>query len=85
MIEQAVDLGKLVAGAAWAVVALLIAAAWVVGLLVNWQIGMLLATSACALSAAAAVLHIRCFMVRVLALIRATSQSSDESVLRRVP
>lgn len=59
----------------WAVVLALIVSAWavmVVGVH-EWRIAFLLGGSGCAMSAVAATLHIRSFMVRVCSLVRAAS------------
>lgn len=76
-----VNLGKFVTITAWLLVGLLMSSAWVVGLLVSWEIGVLLAFTGCAMSAVAAVLHIRCFTVRVVAVVRAVGlRAQDDSV-----
>ena len=70
----------------WVLVAGLITAAWVVALSVphHWVVAGMLATTACALSALAAVVHIRLFVGRVIRLIRACNglESSPSADLR---
>lgn len=72
------------AAAAWAATVGLIFAGWMVLLFdqEHWMIGGILAASGCAMSAVAATLHIRSFMVRMCSLIRAAHSvdlSDDEA------
>lgn len=74
MIDEYVNKGKVTANAAWACVVGLMAAGWVFILATSHAtIGGMFAATSCALSAYAAVMHIRCYMVRLAGLVRATS------------
>jgi hypothetical protein len=76
---------------AWLVMAVLMGAAWLVMTLDagGWKVAALLAACACATSAVAATLHVRSFMVRVCALIRAASTARgvqlEQKGLRPIP
>lgn len=88
MIDEFWDKGKVTANIMWAVVLGFMTAGWGVILLMpsHWQIGGMFAATACAASAFAAVLHIRCYMVRLAGLVRASSSVRPEegpSPLRR--
>lgn len=74
MIDEYVNKGQVTANVVWSGVAGLILAAWAVVLLApgHLMIGGMLAATSCALSAFAAVLHIRCYVVRLAGLVRAT-------------
>lgn len=72
--DEYVNKGKVTACVAWAGVVGFLGAAWLVMILSDeraWKYAGLLAWTGCALSAYAAVLHIRCFAVRVAGLVRA--------------
>lgn len=86
MIDEYVNKGQVTANAVWSVVAGLIAAAWAVVLMApdHLVIGGMLAATACALSAFAAVLHIRCYVVRLAGLVRATSSIQNDGGPRPV-
>lgn len=89
MIDEYVNKGKVAANVLWTVVVALMVAGWVAMLLVphHWKIGGMFAATSCATSAFAAVLHIRCYMVRLAGLVRATSSiQHDEgpSPVRRI-
>lgn len=74
MDSELVDKGKVITCVAWAVVVGLMALAWVVILLTPyWQVGGLFAAMACASSAMAATMQIRCYAVKMMCLIRVTS------------
>lgn len=75
------------AGVAWAAVVGFIVAAWAVFLGgENWPLAGMLAFSACATSAAAAVLHVRGYFVRLCRVVRLTNGlGQDEPVLSGRP
>lgn len=74
MNDEYVDKGKVIAYVAWAVVIGLMGIAWVVILATpHWQVGGMFAAMACASSAMAATLQIRCYAVRMMCLIRTSS------------
>jgi hypothetical protein len=77
MVESYFATCRVWAGVAWAVVVLLMAAAWTVVLFDHdhWPEGLMLGFSSCATSAVAGVLHIRSYMVRMCALIRAAHRT----------
>jgi hypothetical protein len=72
--DEYVNKGKVMATAAWSVVVCLMVTAWVFILVTpHTAIGGMFAATGCAVSALAAVLHIRCYAVRVMCLVRASS------------
>lgn len=75
MIDEYVNKGRVTANVVWAGVAALIVVAWGVVLFApeHPRIGGMVAATACALSAFAAVMHIRCYVVRLACLVRASS------------
>ncbi len=76
MTDTLMSKGKLQAAAAWAVVGVLLTAAWVVILLTEaWLVGGMLAATGCATSALAAALMVRCYMVRMGDMIRVFNQA----------
>lgn len=78
MIDEYVNRGNVNAGVAWAVVVALMVTGWVVILTTpHWQVGGMFAAMACASSALAAVLHIRCYAVRLAGLVRAARSIQD--------
>ena len=96
MHEGMISTGKVFAGVLWTWVGGLLVAAWFVALLAPGDIefAALLAATACASSALAAVFHIRCFFVRQSHLIRASTDricagrdegSPSRSSMRSVP
>lgn len=66
---------RVYAWCAWALTGALVAAAWLVAITDpgDWWLSVMLAVTGLALSAVAATLHIRSFMVRVCSLVRAAS------------
>lgn len=74
------------AAIAWAVTVALVVAAWAVLMSApgHWRLGFLLGGSGCAMSAVAATVHIRSFMVRVCSLVRAASHAELPNGLRPV-
>lgn len=74
MNDEYVDKGKVITCVAWAVVIGFMALAWVVILATpHWQVGGMFAAMACASSAMAATMQIRCYAVRVMCLVRTAS------------
>lgn len=69
MIDRSVSASKIEAGVLWGLVILLILGAWAVAF-VHWQAAILVGVTACALSAGAATMQIRCYVIRVCALLR---------------
>ena len=68
--------GVVMAAVAWAMTALVLFMAWcywALGSADNIHFAILIAETACVLSALAAVLHIRCYAARICRLIRVTS------------
>lgn len=89
MIEEYVNKGRVTANAMWAVVVGLMSVGWGVMLLAPdyWKIGGMFAATSCATSAIAATLHIRCYAVRLAALVRGVSGIQPEEgprPLRRI-
>lgn len=86
MIDQYVSKEKMNAGIAWAIVVGLMTVAWGVMLLApgHWQIAGMFAATACATSAYAAVLHLRCYAVRIAGLVRAMGSVQSEDRPRPV-
>lgn len=79
MNDEYVNKGKVVMLAAWAAVVGLMGLAWTMILATpHWQVGGMLAAMACAFSAVAAALQIRCYAVRTACLIRATAGLSRD-------
>lgn len=74
MIDEYVDKGRVKANVGWTAVVAMMAVGWAVILLApdHWKVGGMFAASSCATSALAAVLHIRCYIVRLACLVRAT-------------
>lgn len=75
---------KVWAVAAWTVVAGLLMAAWVVMILDpgDWRLAVLLLETACVGSAVACVLHVRSYVVRVCAVIRASRGEGETPASR---
>ena len=75
VVEEFVSKSKVAAGVAWVMTVLLLLAGWVMVLAVpeHWMVGGMFAATACATSAVAATLHIRCYAVRLACLVRLTS------------
>lgn len=71
---------KVFAMVAWAIVGALLTASWLVMLFDadEWQLPVMLIGSACVSSAVAAVLHIRSYVVRLCAVIRASGRGEGE-------
>ena len=95
MHESMISTGKVFAGVLWTWVGGLLATAWVLAMIPGQiEFAALLAATACASSALAAVFHIRCFFVRQSQLIRASTDricagrdegSPSRSSMRSVP
>lgn len=87
MNDETISLGKCVAAGLWVLVALMIATAWVIAIEGHWLQAMLIAQTGTTLSAMAATRHIRCYFVRLAALVRATAELGDlpPADLRRLP
>lgn len=75
MHDEYVNKGKVITLAAWGVVVALMLSGWVtmVATPEHWKVAGMLAATACASSALAATLHIKCYAVRLSCLMRATS------------
>lgn len=73
MNDEYVNKGKVVANVAWSTVIGLMVLAWVVILLGDAKYAGMLAAMACASSAYAATLQIRCYVTRLACLVRATT------------
>ena len=73
MIDEYVNKNKVVAYCAWGVVVGLMSLAWLVIVVAEAKYAGMLAAMACASSALAATLHIRCYMTRLACLVRAPS------------
>ena len=85
MCEQLISKTAVIASVLWSLVGMLVVSAWAVVLLFpeSWEIGGLLGVTACALSAGAATLHMKLYVIQVVALMRATSGlDGQESSLR---
>lgn len=87
MNDGTISLGKCIAAALWVLVALVTAGAWVIAIGGHWLQAMLIAQTGTTLSAMAATRHVRCYMVRLAALVRATADLGDlpSGELRRLP
>ena len=81
--------GVVLAAAGWLSTALLLLIAWVawaVGGPENIHIVLLTSQTACALSAVAAVLHLRCYAARICRLIRVTAgMQGPDADIREIP
>lgn len=75
MIDEYVSKGQVAANVVWATVVGLMAAGWLVILLSadHKAIGGMFAATSCAVSAFAATMHMRCYVVRLAGLVRATT------------
>lgn len=79
MHDEYVSKEKVAANVMWAVVVGLMVTAWGVMLLTShWRIAGMFAATSCATSAYAAVLHLRCYAVRLAGLVRASSTVKPE-------
>lgn len=72
--------GSVITGLVWLAVAALIGGAWSVMLVdpERWRIAGMLAATACATSAAAAALQVRCYAARIVALVRVGAGLDDQ-------
>lgn len=77
MYEGTISVGRATAYLTWGVVALLLAAAWVVNFAVGPQMAQLLGYSACVGSAVAAVAHIRWIAQRACRFVTASMADSS--------
>lgn len=84
MIDEYVNKNKVVAYCTWGAVVGLMALAWVVVIFGETKYAWMLAEMACATSALAATLHIRCYMTRIACLVRAPSGFESPSGPRPV-
>jgi len=82
LIDEYVNKNKVVAYAVWASVVGLMALAWVVIIVGDAKYAGMLAAMACATSALAATLHIRCYFTRLACLVRAPSGCDGAEVSR---
>jgi hypothetical protein len=80
VIEEYVNKGRVAANALWSVVVGLMVVGWAIVLLLpdHWILGGMFGLTACATSALAATLHIRCYMVRLAGLVRAVGSIERE-------
>lgn len=82
MIDEYVNRGKVNALTAWGAVVGLMLMAWCVAMAsgseAGWRCAVMLAFTSCITSAFAAVLHIRCYAVRVAGLVRASNSVQYE-------
>lgn len=81
MHDSSISTSKLITAALWAWVLLLFAAAWATWALGASEIWMMLAFTGCASSACAATSQIRCYALRLCAMVRATG-GADRGELR---
>ena len=82
MYDGSVSTSKLITIALWAWVILLLSAAWIVWALGKHEGAAMLGFTACASSAAAATSQIRCYSLRVCALMRVTPGGEREAQIR---
>lgn len=73
MIERQVSIDSAWTWLLWLVVGLLECMGWGLTIAGHWKIGSMFSFTGCALSAYAAVRHVRCYMVRLASLIRAVA------------
>ena len=86
MHDNAIPISRVVTGALWTWVLLLLTAAWIVwGVAGQHGAGVMLGLTACASSAAAATAQIRCYTLRVCALLRVTSGLEDAPTIELRP
>ena len=88
MIDTKTSKALVIAYALWAVTALLLAQGWVLLALDYWRPAVMMGLTGCAMSAVAAVAHIRSFSIRVLTVIRrlhGIDGDHEPQGLRRVP
>jgi len=82
MIDSTIPTSKVTMTALWCVVVMLGLASWALGIADEWNWAFLVGLTACAVSAAAAVAHIRCYALRLCALIKANQASSIDEARR---
>lgn len=83
MIEQTISVEKALTCLAWGGTLSLLASAAVVGIFADrWWVALLLAESACVVSAIAATLTVRCYLSRLAALVRVSATASPEPATR---
>lgn len=78
MQERQITLGKLVTIGLWTGVVALIGAGWLAHLGANDTLAQMLGLTACATSAAAAACQVRCYVMRLARLVRATAGLRSE-------
>lgn len=80
--DSAIPVSRLVTIGAWSVAGVLLAAAWIVGLLVSTHVGLLLGFTANVVAGGAAASQVRCYCLRatrmVLAGLRETTGEQGE-------
>lgn len=78
MYDNSVPLSRVLAFTLSAVGVLLVAVAWAIGAADNWHIGIMFGLTAVPVVAAAAVAWVRCYSLRICALLSATSHLRGE-------
>jgi len=73
MQDSSIPTSRLITAALWAIVAIIMGTAWLLVGLGHRTAANMLGLTGCATSAAAAVSSIRCYTLRICALLRATS------------
>lgn len=89
MHESTISTSRVIASTLWTWVVVLMAAAWIIILWApqHWPTAMMLAATSCASSGIAAVMHVRCYAIRMCTLIRTSSTAGrpPASQLATVP
>lgn len=73
MHDNSIPTSRVITGALWTWVILVLLAAWIVFAVGYHELAAMLGLTACASSAAAATAQIRCYTLRVCALLRVTA------------
>lgn len=76
--DSAVSVCRLMATAAWSLVAGVLTAAWVVQLLGSWRIAQLLGFTACVCCGVAVTAHMRCMTIRAVRLVVLSIHEDEE-------
>ena len=82
MHDGSIPTSRLVKAALWTITSSLLIGAWLTAYLIGWREAQLLGYTACVSSAAAAVAHIRCYMLRMSALIKLYGRMLEEGASR---
>jgi len=82
--DGTVSMTKVVMAAMWTLVVALGLTSWGLGIAGEWNWAFLVGLTGCATSAAAAVAHIRCYALRVCALVKASGAITEARRVSRL-